>query len=136
MFSKKLQLVLFYFLSTLTIIILYNFNPAQSNGIYPPSLTREWGGFYCAGCGMLRGLHQLLHGNIRTALRFNPLLIISLPYFFYWFIPYFIKYFYHIDTYKICYKNIQLTSTIVVYLLYGIIRNNSYPALSWLVPPT
>ena len=136
MFSKKLQLVLFYFLTTLTIVILYNFDPAQSSGIYPPSLTRELGGFYCAGCGMLRGLHQLLHGNIRTALRFNPLIIISLPYICYWFIPYFTKYFYQLDTFKIYYKKIHLASVIIIFLLYGMLRNTSYPALSWLVPPT
>ena len=136
MFSKKLQLVLFYFLTTLTIVILYNFDPAQSSGIYPPSLTREWGGFYCAGCGTFRGLHQLLNGNISAALRFNPLLVILLPYFCYWFTPYFIKYFYHLDTYKISYKKTQLICAIVVCLLYGILRNTSYSALSWLVPPT
>ena len=135
MFSKRLQLVLFYSLATFFIIILYNFNPAQSSGIYPPSLTREWGGFYCAGCGMLRGIHQLLHGNIRTALRFNPLLIISLPYFCYWFIPHFLKYFYNLDTYRIRHKSIQLTSMVVICLLYGILRNTSFSALFWLVPP-
>lgn len=136
MSSKKLQLALFYFLTTLTIIILYNFNPAQSSGIYPPSLTREWGGFYCAGCGMLRGLHQLLHGNIGKALRFNPLLIICLPYFCYWFLPYFLKYFYNLDTYRIWHRKIQLISMIVICLVYGILRNTSDPAFFLLVPPT
>jgi len=136
MFSKKLQLILFYFLTTLTIIVLYSFNPANSSGIYPPSLTRELGGFYCAGCGMLRSLHQLLNGNIKTALRLNPLLIISLPYFCYWFIPYFLKYFYNLDTYRIRHQSIQLTSAIVIYLIYGVLRNTSYSVLSWLVPPT
>jgi len=32
----------------------------------------------------LRAMHQLLHGHLVTALRFNPLLVVSLP-FFLWF---------------------------------------------------
>jgi hypothetical protein len=136
MFSKKVQLIFLYFLTTLGITIIYNFNPAESSNIYPPSLTREWGGFYCAGCGMLRGLHHLLHGNLQAALRFNPLLIIGLPYFFYWITPYFLKYFYNLEAYTIQSKNIQLVAMTIVCLLYGILRNTSYPFLFWLVPPT
>lgn len=35
-------------------------------------------GLLCPGCGSLRALHQLLHGNFATALRFNPLLFVTL----------------------------------------------------------
>ena len=37
-------------------------------------------GWYCPGCGTLRGLHFLLHGQLATAFRFNPLAILLLPY--------------------------------------------------------
>lgn len=132
---KKAQLLSIYFLCSLGIIILYFFDPANFNNIYPPSLSREWGGFYCAGCGMLRALHHLLHGRWQSALRFNPLLIICLPYFFYWLTPYFLKYFYQIDLYTVQHKSKQIFVTTTVCLVYGVLRNVSLPALLWLVPP-
>ena len=135
MSSKRIQLILVCFLCSLGIVILYNFNPADSNYFYPPSLSREWGGFYCAGCGMLRALHQLLHGNWQSALRFNPLLIISLPYFFYWVTPYLLRYFCEVDLYTIHHKNKQITIGITVCLVYGVLRNIPAPIFSWLVPP-
>lgn len=135
MLTKKNQLILFCFLASLGIVTFYYLDPANSNNIYPPSLAREWGGFYCAGCGMLRAIHQLLHGNWQAALRYNPLLIICLPYFFYWITPYFCKYFYQINLYTVRQKNKQLLVTIAICLIYGILRNVPSPALSWLVPP-
>lgn len=135
MFQKKNQLILTYFLVSLAIVILYNFNPAEPSNIYPPSLTREWGNFYCAGCGTFRGLHQLLNGNWQAAFRFNPLLFVSLPYFFYWVIPYFLKYFYNWQPYKIECKNMQIIITVLVIVVYSILRNTTASSLAWLVPP-
>jgi hypothetical protein len=36
-------------------------------------------GLYCPGCGTSRALHQLLHGNVGTAVKFNPLSLALLP---------------------------------------------------------
>ena len=136
MSHKRIQLALIYFVTALVVAILYSFNPAEHSNIYPPSLSREWGRFYCPGCGMLRALHQLLHGNWQAALRFNPLLIICLPYFFYWITPYFFQYFYGVNLYSIHHKNKQIFVTITVCLVYGLLRNIPDPIFSWLVPPS
>lgn len=133
MSDKKILLVTIYFWCCLSIICLYYFNPAEYSHIYPPSLSREWGGYYCAGCGVLRGLHQLLHGNWRSALRYNPLFIICLPYFFYLILPRFLQYFYQINLYAIKYKNRQLLIMIITFIIYGFLRN--IPQLWWLAPP-
>lgn len=136
MLNKRIQLILFYFITSLCLVTFYYFDPANYHNIYPPSLVREWGGFYCAGCGMLRAIHQLLHGNWQAALRYNPLSIIFLPYFFYWFAPYFLKYFYQIEPYTIRNKEKQILAIIIICSVYGILRNIPSPALFWLVPPT
>jgi uncharacterized protein DUF2752 len=58
--------------------ILFLFNPAQS-GFYPVCLFHQSTGLLCPGCGSLRALHQLLHGNVIAALHFNALLVLLLP---------------------------------------------------------
>ena len=60
------------------VVMLYLHHPSH----YPipqcpfSSLT----GLYCPGCGSLRSLHFLLHGEIAAAVRRNPLAVFLLPY--------------------------------------------------------
>ena len=89
MVEKKIKIykALSYFLITVVIILLYKYDPSiADNRLYPSSLFRELTGFYCPGCGATRALHELLHGNIQSALTLNPLLIIFMPYFIYFLI--------------------------------------------------
>jgi len=62
----------------LALVVLYLFDPVQSS-LYPVCVFHETTGFLCPGCGSLRAIHQLTHGNIATAFRLNPLLMILLP---------------------------------------------------------
>jgi hypothetical protein len=64
-------------------LVLFCFDPRRYH-FYPTCFFHQTTGLLCAGCGSLRALHQLLHGHLGTAFRFNPLLVISLP-FFLWF---------------------------------------------------
>jgi hypothetical protein len=67
--------------STLAIVgaaILYFFNPSQF-GFYPTCMFYKTTGLLCPGCGTLRATHQLLHGHIEAAFRFNALIVSSLP---------------------------------------------------------
>jgi hypothetical protein len=58
--------------------VLFCFDPS-SHDFYPTCLFHKATGLYCPGCGSLRALHQLLHGHVSAAFRFNPLLIVMLP---------------------------------------------------------
>jgi hypothetical protein len=60
-------------------VVLFVFNPSQFS-FYPVCWFYRTTGLLCPGCGSLRALHQLLHGHVVTAFRFNPLLIFCLPY--------------------------------------------------------
>src|SRR5215469_15946321 len=62
----------------LVVLMLRLFDPATS-GIFPPCPVRYLTGWYCPGCGSLRAIHQLLHGNLQAAWAMNPLAVLLLP---------------------------------------------------------
>src|ERR1019366_8591847 len=59
-------------------LVLFCFDPRQYH-FYPLCIFHQTTGLLCPGCGGLRGLHQLLHGHLAAAFRFNPMLVASLP---------------------------------------------------------
>ena len=58
--------------------VLFFFDPATA-GFYPPCLFRAFLGMQCPGCGSLRAVHQVLHGNLAAAWALNKPLLIALP---------------------------------------------------------
>jgi len=58
--------------------IVYFFDPATT-GFYPHCLFKTIFGLQCPGCGSLRAMHQLLHGNVAAAWALNPMLMIVGP---------------------------------------------------------
>jgi hypothetical protein len=52
---------------------------AVAAGFYPVCALHETTGLLCPGCGTLRALHQLTHGNVAAAWRLNALLVALLP---------------------------------------------------------
>jgi len=81
--ARPLLLGVFGVLAGLGGLVLFCFDPAQYH-FYPVCFLHQTTGLLCPGCGALRGLHQLLHGHLATAFRFNPMLVASLP-FVLWF---------------------------------------------------
>lgn len=66
-------------LAATALVLLRTYNPATS-AIFPPCPVHYLTGWYCPGCGSLRALHQLLHGNFRAAWAMNPLTLLLLPF--------------------------------------------------------
>ncbi len=58
--------------------ILFFFDPATA-GFYPPCLFRTVLGMRCPGCGSLRAVHQLLHGQVAAAWALNRMIFIAGP---------------------------------------------------------
>ncbi|HPQ41634.1 MAG TPA: DUF2752 domain-containing protein [bacterium] len=54
-------------------------DPAEC-GLFMPCPFHWATGFYCPGCGSLRALHRLFHGDLTGALAMNPLMILSIPF--------------------------------------------------------
>jgi hypothetical protein len=68
-------------------VVVYFINPAAAPG-FPRCPFHALTGLYCPGCGSLRALHRLVHGDLYAAFRLNPLMIIFIPYLVYSFISY------------------------------------------------
>jgi hypothetical protein len=66
-------------LAPIACVVLYLFNPAAEDDPYPNCPFFLLTGFFCPGCGSLRAYHQLLRGNLGTALGLNPLMVLALP---------------------------------------------------------
>ena len=58
--------------------IVYLFDP-RSPGLYPICPFFGLTGCYCPGCGTLRALHQLMHGDIAAAFGYNAYAMLALP---------------------------------------------------------
>ena len=59
-------------------VILFRFNPS-AHSFYPRCVLKMTTGLECPGCGGLRAMHQLLHGQVAAAFQLNPLLFLMLP---------------------------------------------------------
>ena len=61
-------------------LVLYFLDPARVR-IYPVCPFHRLTGWDCPGCGGLRAVHALLHGDLAAALHFNLMVVLSLPVF-------------------------------------------------------
>lgn len=68
-------------------IFVFFFNPASpSNQWFPKCPFRLLTGMQCPGCGSTRAFYQLLHLHPIAAFKFNPLMILTLPFIVYGFL--------------------------------------------------
>lgn len=78
---KKTGLALFAVLGAVAaLVVLYRFAPTEHR-FYPQCPLHVLTGWDCPGCGGLRAAHALLHGEVRAAFQFNPLLFLLAPAF-------------------------------------------------------
>lgn len=76
--SKPLAVAMSWLGAFVAGVYLFVFDPGRS-GFFPECPFRALTGVICPGCGITRGLHHLLHGNLETAFVLNPLLFLLLP---------------------------------------------------------
>jgi len=60
------------------LVAVYFIDPSEG-GIFPPCPTHYITHYYCPGCGTLRALHALVHGDFKEAFSQNALAIVFLP---------------------------------------------------------
>ena len=113
---NKTNFLVLIIIGILLIILMFKYN------IGIPCIFHEITGLYCPGCGATRAIASLLKLDFYQALRYNLIIIIS--------IPLFIVY--------LLYKRKDEIPNIILYLylctivIFGILRNISY--FSFLAP--
>lgn len=83
--SERVGYVLGGGLAFVAAVVLYVLDPREP-GNYPVCPFLGLTGYHCPGCGTLRALHQLLYGNPMSALGYNLLTVLSLPFLGYTFV--------------------------------------------------
>ena len=58
------------------LLVIYFFDPAAT-ALYPGCAFHRVTGLNCPGCGATRGMHALLHGDWRRALKDNALVMLT-----------------------------------------------------------
>lgn len=126
------SMAMFLFVAT-GIVILRLFDPAHS-AIFPPCPVQYLTGLYCPGCGSLRAIHALLHGDLQTAWAMNALTITLLP-----FIAYGLAYEAYVQFRGRPLTGLMLSARSIralcgLIVLFGILRNFSVYPFSLLAP--
>lgn len=60
-------------------VLFYCYNPAKYR-FFPKCPFHSLTGLDCPGCGSQRAIYSLLHGDIKQALNYNVLLVMSIPF--------------------------------------------------------
>ncbi len=132
----KEQRVFSFVISGITIlacaVTLFRFNPSRY-GFYPGCFFHQTTGLLCPGCGSLRALHHLLHGDLIAALHLNLLLVLSLPVLAVKFGKYFFK---ERNAFQVsvAVKPIWLWCACGLLLVFGVLRNFPFAHAFWLAP--
>src|SRR5580704_5941185 len=129
---RDLVAVLFLFAGC-GVLLLRVFDPATS-GLFPPCPLHYFTGLYCPGCGSLRALHQLLHGNLRAAWAMNPLTIVLLPFLSYGLISSVLFEIRGRGLPQPFLRAAWIRALCVVIVLFGILRNLPLHPFDWLAP--
>jgi hypothetical protein len=114
-------------------IMLRIFDPATS-GMFPPCPLRYLTGWYCPGCGSLRAIHALLHGDFHTAWAMNPLTIVLLPFLMYGLVSQVLRASRGEGLPNIFIPAIWIRALALVIVIFGIVRNIPVDPFDWLAP--
>jgi hypothetical protein len=77
--AVKQTIFIFRCAAVVAISLLYFFIDARETQLFPKCPFHSLTGLFCPGCGSQRAISALLHFDIVSAIRFNILLVASLP---------------------------------------------------------
>jgi hypothetical protein len=130
MHNRYLKISLFIVAAGAALLLYFFVEP--KNGNLPKCLFHELTNLYCPGCGVQRSFHALLHGHLLTAINYNLLFILFLP-----FIIYFILAFEFDKKHSrssFIYKANFGIAVVIIFVSFWILRNLPFAPFSWLAP--
>lgn len=92
-------------------------------------------GLYCPGCGALRAMHFLTHGEFLTALHYNPLLVLLLPFVAYIFGTRALDWLANRPVAPFMLKPKALVLFAILLAIFTILRNIRIAPFTYLAPP-
>ena len=131
--STEKQVIALGIMAGIGVILLRVFDPATA-GIFPPCPVHYLTGWYCPGCGSLRAMHALLHGNFLQAWAMNPLTVILLPFLSYGLMSEVLVQTRGIRLPQPALSAGQIRALFVVIVLFGVVRNVPVQPFAWLAP--
>jgi len=118
----------------LALVVLFLFDPARS-GFYPQCWLHKLTGLSCPGCGSLRAVHHLLHGQLVVAFRCNPLLVVLIPIAAGFLLRRLFKLWRgELTPVKERNRNGCYWVILVVLVVFGVLRNLPFAAFAWMSP--
>ena len=75
--KKKIIVTVAAIVAVTALVILFLYNPLTA-GFYPRCPSKLLTGYDCPGCGSLRGMHSMLHGDFAAAWSYNPAIFVAL----------------------------------------------------------
>lgn len=78
--NKKIITSLLLLTTVVVVYVIYKSVDPLESAFMPKCFSYTLFGIKCPGCGTQRALHSLFCGDLVNAIRFNPLLILSVPY--------------------------------------------------------
>src|SRR5690606_9562920 len=112
---------------------LWYFDPTKTHFL-PVCPMLSLTGFACPGCGMTRGMHALLHGDIVTALNYNALIPFFVIFAGYLFISMVLVVTRGRGIPKWTYTPQTLFTVLGIMLVFGFLRNLPFYPFNWLYP--
>ncbi len=131
--KRLLQFIALAITAVIVVILLFTYNPASS-GVFPPCPFHKLTGLYCPGCGSLRALHQIFHGQIAAAFGLNCLMVLSLPFIAYGLLAQSLRYFFNIKIPTVFIPARWIWALFILIIAYTIARNIPLSPFTWLAP--
>ena len=107
----------------IVIFLLFYFFPLDKNHFYPPCMWYYATKTYCPGCGSMRGINQMIHGNLLGLIQNNLMAALMVPYLFYQYIVLIVRSFFRYQLPTLFLSRIEILLLGASFVLYGIIRN-------------
>lgn len=113
--------ILLFFLFVFVVGLYFIYNP-EYHSLFPRCIFLHLTGYKCVGCGSQRAIHSLLHFDLASAIRYNALLVIFIPYMIMLFISTLWKS--KLPTiYAILTHHIVIKTIFVIVLFWAVLRN-------------